>query len=105
MLMTESNIVFPGKNQLKETSASSFLLLLLVADFAFIFLHFLLEMTPILNRPLYSLEKDRGYPEFYQYVKELWIIVLLLSVCVRTRAVGYIAWIMLFGYLLCDDAL
>lgn len=103
--MTESKIVLPGKEQFKETSASSFLLLLLVADFAFIFLHFLLQMTPILNNPLYSLERDRGYPEFYQYVKELWIIVLLLSICVRTRAVGYIAWVMLFGYLLCDDAL
>lgn len=103
--MTESKVVLPGIEQFKETSTSSFLLLLLVADFAFIFLHFLLQMTPILNNPLYSLERDRGYPEFYQYVKELWIIVLLLSTCVRTRAVGYIAWAMVFGYLLCDDAL
>jgi len=99
--MTESKIILPGREQ---TGASSFLLLLLVADFAFIFLHFLLLMT-IVNDPLYSLERDRGYPEFYQYVKELWIIVLLLSICVRTGAVGYIAWVMLFGYLLCDDAL
>jgi hypothetical protein len=104
LLMTESKIVLPGKEQFKETGASSFLLLLLVADLAFIFLHFLLLMT-ILNDPLYGLERDRGYPEFYQYVKEFWIIVLLLSICVRTGAVGYIAWVMLFGYLLCDDAL
>jgi hypothetical protein len=91
--------------QLKETSASSFLLLLLVADFAFLFLHCLLKMTPILNNSLYSLERDQGYPEFYQYIKVLWIIVLLLSIGVRTRAVGYIAWVILFGYLLGDDAL
>ena len=105
LLMTESKVVLPGKEQFKETSASSFLLLLLVADFAFISLHFLLAMTPTLNSPLYSLGTDRGYAEFYQYVKELWIIVLLLSICVKTRAVGYIAWAILFGYSLGDDAL
>lgn len=103
--MTEGQAVPLGKEPFKESSASAFLLILLVADCAFIFVHLLGQMTPIMNDPLYSLEKDRGYAEFFQYVKGLWIVVLLLSVCARTRAAGYIAWIMLFGYMLCDDAL
>lgn len=102
--MNKSKIPIPWKEQFIDPSASSFLLLLLVADFAFIFLHFLWRAAPISN-DLFSLQRDRGYAEFYQYIKEFWIIVLLLSICIRTRATGYIVWIVLFGYLLYDDAL
>lgn len=104
-IVAESKTALPGKEQFEDPSASSFLLLLLIADFAFIFLHFLLQMMPSVNNDLYSLEKDRGYAEFYMYVKELWIIALLLLVYIKTRTFGYIAWAILFGYLLWDDAL
>ncbi len=90
--------------QFKETSASTFLLLLLVIDCAFIVLHFW-WWTPLLNTPLLSLEKDQGYPEIYQYIKELGIVVLLLSILTKTRVAGYSAWVLLFLYLLLDDAL
>jgi len=102
--MRENELVPPWKEQFKEISASTFLLLLLVADCAFIFLHFLL-LTPLSYTPLLSLERDHGYPEFYQYIKELWIVVLLLSILIKTRAVGYSVWALLFLYLLFDDAL
>ena len=102
--MRENDLIHPWKEQFKETSASTFLLLLLVADCAFIFLHFLM-LTPLLNSPLFSLERDHGYPEIYQYIKELWIVVLLLSILIKTRAVGYSVWALLFLYLLFDDAL
>jgi hypothetical protein len=59
----------------------------------------------LLNNPLFSLEKDGGYPEIYQYIKELWIVGLLLSILIKTRAVGYSIWALLFLYLLLDDAL
>ena len=89
----------------KESSASSFLVLLVSADLVFIALHFLWGFTPLLSDDLYSITRDRGYPEIYQYVKEFWIIILILSVYVKTEEIGYISWAMLFTYLLCDDAI
>ena len=102
--MRENELINPWKEQFKETSASTFLLLLLVADCAFIFLHFLL-LKGLLNNPLLALTRDRGYPEMYQYIKESWIVVLLFSMLIRTRAAGYSVWALLFLYLLFDDAL
>jgi hypothetical protein len=103
--VTESKAVLPLREQFTETGPLSFLLLLVVADFVFIFLHFMLRMTPVLDNGLFSLARDGGYPELYQYIKELWIVVLLLSIYLRTRVGGYLAWSLLFGYLLFDDAL
>lgn len=82
-----------------------FLLLLLAADLAYIVLHLLLRLTPLLDNPLLALTRDRGYPEFYQYVKVFWIILLLVMTGVTTRTAGYAAWVLLFVYLLLDDAL
>jgi len=104
LLMRENELIHSWKEQFEETSASTFLLLLLVADCAFIVLHFLL-LTPFLTTPLLSLGRDNGYPEIYQYVKELWIVVLLLSILTKTRVAGYSVWALLFLYLLMDDAL
>ena len=103
-LVKKNELFHQWKEYFKDTSASTFLLLLLVADCAFIFLNFLL-WTPLLNNPLFSLEKDGGYPEIYQYIKEFWIVGLLLSILIKTRAVGYSVWVLLFIYLLLDDAL
>jgi hypothetical protein len=103
--MRDNELIHPWKEQFKKTSASTFLLILLVADCVFIFLHFLLVFTPLLNTKLFFLARDHGYPEIYQYVKELWIVVLLLSILIKTRALGYSVWALLFLYLLFDDAL
>ncbi|MGQ0553490.1 MAG: hypothetical protein ACT4PU_09760 [Planctomycetota bacterium] len=86
-------------------AAATFLRLLLLADALFIGLHLLLLATPLLSSPLYSLETDRGYAEWFQYLKELWIVALLLLLLQRTRELGYLAWALLFAYLLSDDAL
>ena len=102
--MTESKGVLPLR-ELRDASHWWFLLLLVIADLAFIASHLLLQLTPIIDSGLYSLVRDRGYPEVFQYIKELWIIVLLLSVYLKTRAGGYVAWSLLFGYLLFDDAM
>jgi len=84
------------------------LFLLLLGDAAFVVLHYLSQIAPWVrfdNPELYSLETDRGYAEFYQYMKELWIGVLFLVLAVRWREVGYVAWALLFFFLLADDAL
>lgn len=99
-----SELTVSWTEQLQDTAASTFLLLLLVADCAFIVLHFL-ALTVLSNYPLLLLHVDQGYPEFFQYIKELWIVGLLLSLTIRTKAVGYSVWALLFLYLLIDDSL
>jgi hypothetical protein len=85
-------------------SASRLLLLLICADAAFILLHILYFQTELINNSLYSLSRDNGYAEFFQYTKFLWIILLLTGIARTTRAPGYIAWTLLFIYFLTDDA-
>jgi hypothetical protein len=88
-----------------EHSASLLLFLLLSVDFAFIVLHIMNKATRILNPQLFSIEKDNTYPEFYQYIKFLWIIILFSYVLKSTKHPSYISWILTFVYFLCDDAL
>ena len=77
--------------------------MLLVIDLAFIFLHFLL-LTDAFENTLFSLERDRGYPEFYQYLKIFSIVILLHFLFAKTKLIGYSVWSLLFLYLLLDDA-
>ena len=102
--MTDSNLALPWRDPFRNTGASTFLVLLLAADFAFIFLHLLL-LTPAASSPFLSLKRDHGYPEIYQYVKELWVVLLLAWIMMRSRTIGYAAWVLMFAYLLLDDAL
>ncbi len=86
-------------------STSRLLLLLLCTDVAFIILHIIYFQTELIDNSLYSLSRDNGYAEFFQYTKFLWIILLLLGIVIRTKLPGYIAWTLLFIYFLADDAL
>jgi hypothetical protein len=96
-------------NNEKETvsahSASTLLTLLLCADAVFIILHVIYFQTQLISSSLFSLSKDNGYSEFFQYTKFLWVILLLIGVSVKTKTCGYAAWVLLFTYFLADDAL
>jgi hypothetical protein len=85
-------------------AAATLLFALLVADVAFVLAHYLWT-TGVLGDALFSLEKDRGYPEHFQYMKVLSIVIMLLLVTFRTKMIGYGVWSLLFFYLLLDDAL
>ncbi len=78
--------------------------LLVLVDLAFIFLHILHVYTPLLPETLYSLSRDRGYAEFFQYTKELWIAVLFLVAGIRQRRLLYLVISFLFAYFLVDDS-
>jgi len=93
-----------GSSKSDSATALTFVLLLIAADCAFIFLHILLR-TQVLDAPLLSLEKDRGYSEVYQYIKEFWIVLLLMMLLIKNRVIGYGVWAVLFAYVLFDDAL
>ncbi|MBM9605751.1 hypothetical protein [Desulfopila inferna] len=88
-----------------ERSASFFLILLLSGDLAFVMLHFINSLTPIYENPLLNLEKDRGYSEVYQYLKFLWIIIILVFISFRNASLRYVLWALVFVYFLLDDAL
>ena len=104
MSVKENGLINSWRNVSSSTSATSFLLLLLAVDLAFVFLHFL-QLSDAMNNELFSLERDRGFPELFQYIKIFLIVILLLSVRTKTRVVGYGLWSLLFLYLLLDDAL
>jgi hypothetical protein len=88
----------------RDDHASSFLLLLLSADFAFIVAYFFHVHTSIFDIYLFSLTIDRSYSEIFQYVKEFWIVLLILAVLVKTKEIGYLSWAIVFTYMLMDDA-
>jgi len=83
--------------------ATRFFLVLFAADVVFVLLHFLL-LADSVNHEMLSLETDRGFAELYQYAKISSIIVLLLSLRMKTGVIGYSVWSLLFLYLLADDA-
>jgi len=85
--------------------AGVFLLLLLSADMAFVLMHLVHTLSPLLSDHLFSIERDRGYGEAFQYTKAYWIAIMLAVLGWRTREAIYGAWTLLYIYLLCDDAL
>ena len=91
----------PDEN--KDIIASLLLRLFLSADLAFIVLHILYK-TYILNSSYFSLKRDLGYSEFFQYTKFLWIIILLIYIIRKTRIWEYLSWLAVFTYFLADDA-
>lgn len=86
--------------------AGLMLCLLLLGDLACIVLH-LLWLAGVADHQYFSLEFDKGYAEFFQYLKELWIAAMLLHLALRCTGRGcwgYVVWSGLFFYLLADDA-
>lgn len=93
-----------------QSGAHLFLLMLVLADTVFIGLNVIRSilnyygMETFLKSNLFEIGHDHGYAEVYQYVKEFWIVVLMLTIFFKTKERGYIAWSLLFIYLLIDDA-
>lgn len=79
------------------------LALLLCADAAFVGIH-VLHATGHLADPLYALDRDRGYPELFQYIKFYWLVLLTLLLAVSRRGVLYLLWAFVFAFLLVDDS-
>jgi len=87
------------------------LVLLLITDLVFMIVHFIYRidavysMDIISNNPLFSIEKDWGYSEIFQYIKEYWVIILLVILSIKNKHIIYFSWTLLFIYLLLDDSL
>ncbi|MEA5507113.1 hypothetical protein VB735_29270 [Halotia wernerae UHCC 0503] len=78
--------------------------LFLATDIGFIVLHLIYSYSDFISNDTFSLEKDRGYSEIFQYVKEYWSALLLGLLAVEGRSILYLSWSVLFFYLLLDDA-
>jgi hypothetical protein len=87
-----------------EFEKDKLMILLLITDFVLIILHILNLYTGILNNRLYLLTRDRGYAEFFQYTKELWIAVLFLILGIKKKQGIFYVFSLLFIYLLIDDS-
>lgn len=88
------------------TAASSLLLrLLIAADLAFFVIHLVWLALPSPGHPAFALNTDLGYAEWFQYLKTFWMVVILIVLFRRTRAVFYLAWSFFWGYVLLDDSL
>lgn len=101
--MMQLAVATPEQPSLLAT-ARTLLLLLLAADVAFIVLHVVSVETSWLRGRPFSLEQDNGLPEAFQYVKQFWIALCMLTLFRRTREVVYLGWVVVFGFLLLDDA-
>ena len=80
------------------------LILLVLTDLVFILLHILHTYTGLLPGDFFSIDKDGGYGEFFQYTKELWVVILFLLLGIKKRGVVYIIFSLLFLYFLFDDS-
>lgn len=80
------------------------LVLLLATDLAFIILYIIHTYTSLLPSELYSISLDRGYAEFFLYMKEFWILILFLFLGIKKRSLIFIVFAFLFLYILVDDS-
>jgi hypothetical protein len=83
---------------------------MLATDLFLILLHILrnlpgIDLIPAIEKPPFSISADLGLGESFQYVKELWIALLLGALVIRYGKKAYLGWSLLFGYLLLDDML
>lgn len=82
-----------------------FLGMLLCTDFVFIVLHLVHTYTPYIPSGIYSIEQDKGHAEVFQYTKLFWIAILLTVAVIKEASLTNFSWLLLFGYVLFDDAL
>ena len=82
-------------------------------DFAFMGLHVLFKLSTRADIPSISgftdlnldIEREYGYGEWYQHVKELAIVVLFVGLFLLRRQSVELAWVAVSAYLLVDDTL
>ena len=81
------------------------LYLCIATDISFIILHGVYKLNDKVSDEFLKISTDRGYAEVFQYIKEYWIICILILLAFKTRSLLYAVWSGLFIYLLLDDSL
>ena len=88
-----------------DEDSTKFFLLLISADILFIILNIIYLFYNYRGsiNSVWSIETDRGLAESYQYVKECWVILLLIWLTVRYSRLSLLSWVSIFTYILADD--
>ena len=92
------------------------LTLLLITDLLLIFFYILCWLPSssylsivlskiVLNEEMLWITQEQSYAEIFQYIKELWIVLILGFGYWQRRKILILAWALLFNYLLLDDSL
>ena len=87
-----------------QAGSNRLLFLLLITDFIFVVMHVVLIRIGF-DPFLFSLQADLGLSEIFQYVKEFWIVILLVIAAIGCGKWVFASWACLFLYLLLDDSL
>jgi hypothetical protein len=81
------------------------LYMLLLVDVLFIAIHVVHVWSPWLRSLFYSIERDGGLAEQYQYIKLVWLAACLGAAFLQRRGRAFAGWAVFFAFLLLDDAL
>lgn len=90
--------------------------LLLITDLIFILLYIFCWLPNssflstflskiVLHQEMLWLTEEQSYAEIFQYIKELWIVLILASNYWQFRKAIFLVWGLLFNYILLDDSL
>jgi hypothetical protein len=80
-----------------------FALLLFCADAVFISIH-LFNIYADRPDPIYSLGRERGYAELFQYLKLFWLALLFAILAHHRKQMVHVGWMTLFAAILIDDS-
>jgi len=85
-----------------EGTTNKLLVLLILTDFGFILGHILLRFDFLAGKQ-WNITTERGYAESFQYIQEIWITTTLFIYGIKTLALNYFSWSILYSYILLDD--
>ena len=80
------------------------LAVLVFGDLLFIALHLIHLQTSLLPSDRWSIARDHGYAEIFQYLKYVAICLALGNLYLRSRLRVLLGWLAVFAFLLLDDA-
>ncbi len=81
------------------------LILLVSLDLSFVILHITRGFFGFPQSNLFSIAREHGYAEFYQYYKAIAISFFLLALAIAKRELLFLSWAGMYTYIFLDDAL
>lgn len=88
-----------------ENNTNKLLILLILTDFCFMTLHYIHYRFDFLSDDNWLITEDRSFAEIFQYIKEFWITTTLFICGIKTLALIFFSWSLLYFYILLDDSL
>lgn len=78
-------------------------ILILLSVLRLVLRRFVDSYQGVLLSDVFSIIYDGGLGEYFQYIKEIWIVVVFILILRQTRLKIYFGWAVLFLYLFLDD--